>query len=392
MIKSTNEKTNMKMRNRKKYITAMQFISAFLCGIIINQLFGTYKCDLKNYEEIDENNYLLVNLILTAPSNAERRNAIRETWLSLRPWQIDDQSYQNNMITIPKYQSNGFLEHESIEQQEKVLLNYQRWLPKSKETNIKEQNLKIKTFFVIGMKELEKDVDKRIRAESRVYSDLLLLEDLKDSYKNLTLKLLSALEKINTVTPNFKYLLKCDDDSYVKLDYLAVDLLQYDRKLKEQKHKHENLRNLELYWGFFNGRANIKKTGQWKESNYNLCDKYLPYALGGGYVISKNLVTYLSSQHDTLNRYESEDISLGTWLSPFRNIYRRHDPRFDTTYIPRKCKDYHLVLHKRTANDMREIAKENLCFSEISYAQNKKPSEYFYDWTQSPSKCCDNML
>lgn len=388
----SDDKTNMRSRNRKKYIKVMQFLSAFLCGIIISELYGRYKCDPKTIDEIDENNYLLVNLILSAPSNFERRDAMRETWLGLRPWQINGTSYQDDMIIIPKVQSNGFLEHETVEQQENLLKNYQKWLPSSKKANIKEPNLKIKTLFVVGMKGLDENVAKRIRAESKVYNDLLLLENLQDSYKNLTYKLLLAVHKLNEVTPNFKYLLKCDDDTYVKLDYLALDLIQYDTKLKEEKKKDESLKNLGLYWGFFNGRASIQKTGQWKEVNYDLCDRYLPYALGGGYVISKNLVEYLSSQYDVLNRYDSEDISVGTWFAPFRHIHRRHDPRFDTTYIPRKCKDYHLVLHKRTANDMKEINKGNLCFSEVSYDSKRQPAEYFYNWFQSPSKCCDNKL
>ncbi|KAL7026528.1 hypothetical protein ACKWTF_005062 [Chironomus riparius] len=388
----SDDKTNMRTRNRKKYIKIMQFLSAFLCGIIISELYGRYKCDLKNVDEVDNNNYLLLNLVLSAPRNFERRDAMRETWLGLRPWQINGTSYQDDMIIIPKVQTNGFLEHESIEQQEKVLKNFQKWFPSSKNTNSKEPNLKIKTLFVVGIKGLDKNVAKKIRAESKVYNDLLLLENLQDSYKNLTYKLLLALNKLNVVTPNFNYLLKCDDDTYVKLDYLALDLIQYDIKLKEERRKDESVKNLGLYWGFFNGRASVQKTGQWKEVNYDLCDRYLPYALGGGYVLSKNLVEYLASQYNVLNRYESEDISVGTWLAPFRHIHKRHDPRFDTTYIPRKCQDYHLVLHKRTANDMKEIAKGNLCFSEVSYESKRQPAEYFYNWFQSPSKCCDRNL
>jgi galactosylxylosylprotein 3-beta-galactosyltransferase len=379
------------LRNRKKLMRALQYLCVFFVGIIFNHLFSEYRCEVQFHDEIDENNYLLVALVLTAPNNFDRRNAMRETWLSLRPWQMNESFYQNEVIYIPaeQQQNNGFLTHESVEQQQSSLKNYQKWLlTKHRGSNVKVPNLKIKTLFAIGMRDLNDETTKRIRAESDVYSDLLLLEDLKDSYKNLTLKLLQSLEKVNNVTPNFKYLLKCDDDSYVKLDYLSVDLLEYAKKLKAARAE----KSIELYWGFFNGRANIKKSGQWKEVNYDLCDRYLPYALGGGYVISKNLVTYLGNHSRVLNRYESEDISMGTWLSSFNNIHRRHDPRFDTTYIPRKCKNYHMVMHKRTVTDMREIHMGKQCFSEVKYDESKKPVEYFYDWTQSPSKCCDNKI
>ncbi len=46
-----------------------------------------------------------------------------------------------------------------------------------------------------------------------------------------------------------------------------------------------------LYWGFFDGRAPVQKSGKWAESNYVLCDTYVPYALGGGYVLSHDLVS-----------------------------------------------------------------------------------------------------
>jgi galactosylxylosylprotein 3-beta-galactosyltransferase len=48
-----------------------------------------------------------------------------------------------------------------------------------------------------------------------------------------------------------------------------------------------------LYWGFFDGRAPVQKSGKWQETNYVLCDRYLPYALGGGYVLSHDLVSIL---------------------------------------------------------------------------------------------------
>jgi galactosylxylosylprotein 3-beta-galactosyltransferase len=314
--------------------------------------------------------------------------AIRETWLNLRPWELNERNYQNELIFMPNYESSGFLRHESIDEQREILANYQRWMTSASKSpkTPKVPNLKFKPLFAIGMHELDNDLKKEIINENKVYSDMLLINDLKDSYKNLTLKLLESLHAINSSIPNFKYLLKSDDDSYVKLDFLSLDLLHYDQKMKATNSAHE------IYWGFFNGRANVKKSGQWQELNFNSCDKYLPYALGGGYVISRNLVEYVARHKNILNRYESEDISLGTWLSSFRNIHRRHDVRFDTTYIPRACKNYHLILHKRTEKDMREIHNGQLCFSEINYDERKKPVEYFYDWTQLPGKCCDNRI
>lgn len=379
-----------KLRNNRRAIRVMQMLSAFLLGVIISQIFGQTFCGLKAVEKIDDESYLLVVLILTAPKNFDQRNTIRETWLSLRPRMFNGSNYQNDITFVPKVQKNSFLEIEDLEQQKNHLLNYQKWLASANIPNIKVPNIKIKHLFAIGTLGLGSEILNEITDEQKVFNDCLLLDDLEDSYQNLTLKLIMSMQKMDRTTPNYKYVLKCDDDSYVKLDSLSQDLIQYDSKMRLMKKKKKTLENLELYWGYFQGRANIKKSGQWQEVNYNLCDRYLPYALGGGYVLSKNLVSYLAANGDNLNRYGSEDISVGTWLVAFRNIHRRHDLRFDTAYMPRKCKNYHIVLHKRTTKDMREIFGGDSCFSEVTHDTTKRPIEYFYDWAQSPTKCCDN--
>lgn len=379
-----------KIRSNRKVLKVLQMFSAFLVGIVVSQIFGRTFCGLKSTEEIDDQSYLLVVLVLTAPKNIEQRTAMRETWLNLRPRMINGSDYQKEVTFVPKVMRNSFLEIESVDQQKIHLQNYQDWITSSRIPNVKVLNIKIKHLFAIGTLGLDSNVREEIRTEHKVYNDLLLLDDLEDSYKNLTLKLVKSMQKLNRTTPHFKFVLKCDDDSYVKLDYLTLDLIQYETKLKAMKQRKETLDDLDLYWGYFHGRANIKKSGQWAEVNYNLCERYLPYALGGGYVLSKNLVTYIAANGDHLSRFGSEDISVGTWLSTFRNIHRRHDLRFDTAYLPRKCKSYHFALHKRTPTDMHKIFNANACFSEVQYDTSKRPLEYFYDWSQSPMKCCDN--
>ena len=79
-----------------------------------------------------------------------------------------------------------------------------------------------------------------------------------------------------------KYLLKVDDDSYVQLPLVLEEL------------KNSNF-DKSLYWGFFDGRAPVWLKGKWAEKEYHLCDKYIPYALGGGYVLShvRRILFYL---------------------------------------------------------------------------------------------------
>lgn len=367
-------------------------LGAFLAGVILSQIFSRTFCgfnEISAMEQIDNERYLLLILVLTAPKHFEQRSQMRETWLTLRP-RMDNRTEYQESIFIPKLKANSFLEAETVEDQKKHLKTYQNLLISSKIPNIKVPNLKIKHLFAIGTQGLDPSVLSEIKSEQKVYNDLLLLADLKDSYFNLTLKLVESIKKLERTTPKFKYLLKVDDDTYVKLDLLSESLIHYETKLKAMKKRHESLNNLQLYWGYFNGRSTIKTGGKWQEKDFNLCDRYLPYALGGGYVLSKDLVTYIAANGDTLNLYKSEDISVGTWLAPFKHIHRRHDVRFDTAYIPRDCKPHHFVLHKRTVKDMKMIFDGNDCYSEVSYKNKKLIVEYFYDWQNVPLECCDN--
>jgi len=127
---------------------------------------------------------------------------------------------------------------------------------------------------------------------------------------------------LNYVDKNMssKFVLKTDDDSFARLDLLIQELKLFGH--------HSGSRTSEdqdrcLYWGYFDGRAKVKKRGKWKEEHaYLLCDNYLPYALGGGYVISKRCVDYLVSNQQYLVGYSNEDVTFGTWLASISPLYR----------------------------------------------------------------------
>lgn len=363
---------------------------SFLAGVFLTILIGGTRqtCETTGRLYEPENSYFLMLLVVSAPGNIERRNAIRETYLNLRPRMLNE-SYQDEVIHVPLYDDRGQQQLETIQQQRELLEAYQRWRQK-KIKNIKVINFKVKTLFAVGTYGLSRSERKVIYEEQRVYNDVLELEDLQDSYANLTNKIIRSMSHIDAVY-DFKYLMKLDDDSYLKLDLLSEDLLSYYEKLHKVGMNHHSA--IELYWGYFKGASTIQQRGQWKESNYKLCDRYLPYALGGGYVLSKNLISFIAAYGSSLNAYKSEDMAVGTWLAPFASIHRRHDVRFDTAWLPRKCQDYHLVLHKRTAQQMREIYNGQLCSHEELQTQDaQRPKEYFYDWTVPPSQCCKILV
>lgn len=219
----------------------------------------------------------LIILILSAPENYVRRKIIRETWLKL-----------------------GNRRH-----------------------LIDGDYVDFKHYFVIGGMNLSTDKVKFINGEQLKYDDILILP-MRDSYKNLTQKILRSFEWLqgqHEFGVDFKYVLKCDDDSFVRLDSLLHELVQIeliylksDRgdlelinddtspylRVNWQVNDIEPHGDLQLYWGYFNGNAKVKSSGKWKETSWILCDTYLPYALGGGYVLSKRLITFLAQNADYL--------------------------------------------------------------------------------------------
>ncbi len=380
--------STMKIIHRILTTRVLVPIFTFSIGCFLTNVFSNLSCSTDARPNVaPKKECFLVILILSAPDNIERRNAIRESWLNLRP---HHNSTNRQRIFIPTYDRSGWLIQESIEEQVNSLEVYKSWL-KTRQFTDQSKTVKVIHKFVIGTAELTRTRQQQIRGESKTYNDLLLFDNFQDSYKNLTKKLLVSLQSISE-SHSFHYLLKCDDDTYVRLDMLLVYLLDYNDQIKSIDFRPNP--QPQLYWGYFNGRAHIKTHGQWKETHFNLCSKYLPYALGGGYVISERLVQYVHSNADILSSYMSEDISVGIWFSSMRNVYRKHDCRFDTAYMARVCKDYHIVLHKRSAEDMRRIYQDTS--SACNYDRNvddlARPVEYFYNWKAAPMQCCDTLV
>lgn len=267
----------------------------------------------------------LAVIIFSAAKNADRRRAIRETWLN--------------------FANTRRVEH----------------------------------FFVIGTSGLTMDNLEALNTEQKHNEDLLLLPYLKDSYGGLTKKLLESFKWV-AQRHQFEFLLKVDDDSFVRLDALYDEMVEKDRANGEAQKR--------LYWGYFDGRAHVKRAGQWTESEWFLCDRYLPYALGGGYILSRRLVDYVVANAPLLQHYKSEDVSLGVWLSPLA-ITRVHETRFDTEFKSRGCIDAYLISHKQSIAEMKNkyaslTTQGKLCAN----GENELRLAYEYNWMVPPSKCC----
>ncbi|XP_016979015.1 beta-1,3-galactosyltransferase 6 [Drosophila rhopaloa] len=381
------------MRRLNNLLTLFTAITAFFFGSFITKILSSVdQCpahrrgvpDLKSHP-----NLFLMVLVLSAPRSAEQRNAMRRTWLKNVRQPIQQPYYPEEQIYLPTYGTSGVLQVELVAHQANRLRQYIEWQksPLTRIPQLTKREIKVKHLFAIGTVKISSSLEAELLSEQNQHKDLLMLQHHHDTYDNLTDKLLQALDALID-NYEFSYIIKVDDDTYVKLDSLINELVSYDRKLLRKMSEYGRDPIPQLYWGYFNGRAKIKGKGHWKESNYYLSKNYLPYALGGGYVLSRKLCEYIVNSSQLLTPYVSEDVSVGTWLTPLRHVYRWHDPRFDTGYMPRKCQPYHIVLHKRNLEMMTDIYDGKLCSGTVSSSL----SEYYYDWTRTADKCCDSLV
>lgn len=280
----------------------------------------TNEVSSQNIIESTEKAFYLIVLIFSDPTKSATRKAIRETWLST--------SHQN-----------------------------------------------MKHMFVVGSKGLAEDVLNNVLKENSSHHDMLVLDSVNESYISLTTKVKKGFQWLHS-NYHFSFLLKCDDDSFVRISPL----------LEELKKQPQNY----LYWGFFKGGSSVFQKGKWKESEWFLCDTYLPYALGGGYILSSDLVEFIAKNGPLLQQYKSEDVSVGVWLSPLK-IHRIHDVRFDTEFKSRGCYNEYLITHKQSANDMRVKHDSLMKTGKLCPSELRVRYSYNYNWTVLPSKCCKDF-
>ena len=267
----------------------------------------------------------LLILVLSAPNLSKRRNAIRQTWMHA----------------------------------------------------YKSRNVLATTRFLVGLLNLSEERLSLLKKEQDDNGDLLLLEDLNDSYKNLSAKVLLGLKWTLEENKKFDYVIKTDDDSFVRIEGISDALRQMGC--------HED-----IYWGYFIGNAWPRDRGKWKEHEWLMCPHYLPYAVGGGYVLSQKVVKMMMKFSDRLVLYHNEDTTVSSWLTPYR-LLRKHDVRFNVESQSHGCNNKYLITHKEMVKSLYSkysnlVKNGALCLQEKTVRR-----AYIYNWTATPPNCCKRV-
>ena len=180
--------------------------------------------------------------------------------------------------------------------------------------------------FVIGLSGLESELLKDIQKESKDYTDLLLLDQHKEAYgPHCTDKLLLTLYWASRHS-TARYLMKTDDDCYVRLDYI-IHILETRSKISHKP----------FLCGTIVQHALPGSTGKWAEHGWHQTKEYLPFSLGSGHVLPLSLVKTIVNSNDLvpLRKLNNEDVTLGLWLAQY-NIDYVHIQRYSHKLISEK--------------------------------------------------------
>lgn len=244
----------------------------------------------------------LVILVPSKRSNFKVRQAIRETWAVNEKQVFFIVGKEFCQYPVEWLESSYSCELNEY-WQEKLSHNATDSLSKDEQELYKN----------VTQKEL--DMNDQLQNEENV-----ILLDCLDIYDNLTMKVLLGFDwlyksmtaqKNQNQTP-VKWVMKLDDDCLLRINSL-------EKYLSENYSKHKY---------FYSGRimkgSRVLKKGKWAEFEYEN-KKYPDYADGSsGYILSLDLVKYLSNHSKTLKPYHNEDTSIAIWLknSPLhRKIY-----------------------------------------------------------------------
>jgi len=190
-------------------------------------------------------------------------------------------------------------------------------------TWLSEKDERVKCVFLLG--NIDKSRTKLdILKEQDDLQDIIILNDVQDQYETLSPKVLRGLEEVYKQY-DFEWVLKADPDSFVILPRLLEFLESYP--------PNRTYMGSRTCWGYDNGNMAqyVTKT----------C-----YMLGGGYLLSSDLVAYFGTTVPLMKRYQSEDVTIGAHLMNLN--FKEVDSEYFKTdsYLPCSCSDKFIVNHK----------------------------------------------
>lgn len=152
-----------------------------------------------------------------------------------------------------------------------------------------------------------KEINVELMKEADFFGDIVIVPYM-DNYDLVVLKTVAICEYgVRTVAA--KYVMKCDDDTFVRIDAVMKEVKKVPR-------------GRSLYVGNINYYHKPLRHGKWAVTYEEWPEEdYPPYANGPGYIISFDIAEYAVSEFEKhkLRLFKMEDVSMGMWVEQFNS-------------------------------------------------------------------------
>ncbi|XP_069823556.1 beta-1,3-galactosyltransferase 2-like [Dendropsophus ebraccatus] len=195
----------------------------------------------------------------------------------------------------------------------------------------------LRLFFLGREANVNVEARQAILRESQEFHDIIQ-QDFMDTYKNLTIKVLSAMNWMTTYCPHALYVMKTDTDVFVNIEYLVTNLLKPDQEPK---------RNYITGFLMLENLPERNPTSKWYvPPDIYPYEKYPPFCSGTGYVLSGDLAHKIVEISPSVRWIYLEDVFIGFCLQKL-GIQPTAPPKitdFNVWYIGFSGCEYHNIV------------------------------------------------
>ncbi|XP_062162100.1 hydroxyproline O-galactosyltransferase GALT2-like [Alnus glutinosa] len=139
-----------------------------------------------------------------------------------------------------------------------------------------------------------------------------------------------------------RYIMKCDDDTFVRVDTVLKEIEGISP-------------NTSLYMGNLNLLHRPLRSGKWAVTYEEWPEEvYPPYANGLGYIISSDIAKYVVSQHGnrSLRLFKMEDVSMGMWVEQFNGSMAAVQYSHNLKFCQYGCMENNFTAHYQSLRQM----------------------------------------
>lgn len=170
--------------------------------------------------------------------------------------------------------------------------------------------------------------------EAQAYGDIQLMPFV-DYYSLLSLKTIAICITGTKILPA-KYIMKTDDDAFVRIDEVLSSLKE---KVSDG-----------LLYGLisFESTPQRDKDNKWFISSVEWPhDKYPPWAHGPGYIIARDIAKFIVQGHQKrdLKLFKLEDVSMGIWIEQFKKHGHKVHYMSDDRFYNAGCESNYILAH-----------------------------------------------